>query len=120
APIYEIGEADDGRLFIAMAYCEGESLAERIARGPLPPGEAASLARQVADALTAAHRQGIVHRDVKPANVIVSPDGRARLVDFGIASIAGREEPGAGAAAGTPAYMSPEQARGAEVDHRAD
>src|SRR5690606_22417931 len=75
APIYEIGEADDGRLFIAMAYCEGESLADRVARGPLPPGEAAALARQVADALTAAHRQGIVHRDVKPANVIVSPDG---------------------------------------------
>lgn len=118
-PVHEIGELPDGRLFIAMAYGGGESLADRLRRGPLALGEAAELTRQIADALAAAHRHGIVHRDVKPANVIVA-EGRARLVDFGIALMAGRDAASMPGAAGTLAYMSPEQARGGEVDHKSD
>jgi tetratricopeptide (TPR) repeat protein len=118
ATVHEVGELPDGRVYIAMAYCEGESLAERMASGPIAPVDGASIARQVADALAAAHRQGIVHRDIKPANIIVSRDGRVRVVDFGVAKVAGRQ--GAGARGGTPAYMSPEQTRDADVDHRTD
>jgi serine/threonine protein kinase/tetratricopeptide (TPR) repeat protein len=118
-PVYEIGEAPDGRMFIAMAWCEGESLVERLRRGPIPPRDAARIARQVTDALGVAHRRGIVHRDVKPANIMLTPIG-ARLVDFGIALVAGRELDAAGRGAGTPAYMSPEQSRGEELDHASD
>ncbi|HSK21337.1 MAG TPA: serine/threonine-protein kinase [Longimicrobiales bacterium] len=110
AAIYEISTASDGRDFIAMAFCEGQSLAERLASGPLPPGEAAHIALQVADALAAAHALGIVHRDVKPDNVIVAPDGRVRLMDFGVAVIA--RNAGAALPAGTPGYVSPEQLDG--------
>ncbi|HSJ32388.1 MAG TPA: serine/threonine-protein kinase, partial [Longimicrobiales bacterium] len=102
---------EDGRAFIAMTYCEGESLALRLARGPLPLDDAMAIARQLAAALDAAHAIGIVHRDVKPANVIVSAGGRTRLMDFGVASVAGTREGRPGA--GTPAYMSPEQRAGA-------
>lgn len=118
-PVYEIGETPDGRLFIAMAYGGGESLAERLRSGPLPLRAAADLARQIADALAAAHRRGIIHRDVKPANVIVA-DGRARLVDFGVARVSGRADSPVTGAVGTLAYMSPEQTRGGEVDPRSD
>src|SRR6185295_7529543 len=112
APIYEVGETLDRRIFIAMAYCEGESLADVIARGPMAPRDAAEIARQIADALAAAHKRGIVHRDVKPANVMISDGGRARLVDFGIAHVSGTERGTQNPTAGTPAYMSPEQASG--------
>jgi hypothetical protein len=119
APVYEVGETEDGRLFIAMAFCEGESLTERLARGPVPAQEAARIARQIADALSAAHRRGIVHRDIKPGNVMISPDGWVRLVDFGIALVSGRDA-GSAVSAGTLGYMSPEQAAGGALDRRTD
>jgi len=119
--IHEIGESEDGRMFIAMALCSGESLRARVKRGPLPPAEALSLAAQVADGLAAAHARGIVHRDVKPANILVSKDGSARIADFGLAKIAGEARlTQAGRAVGTVAYMSPEQLRGEDVDARSD
>lgn len=119
-PVYDVDEAD-GRLFIAMACCEGETLKEKIARGPLPVEEAVDLARQMASGLAEAHAHGIVHRDLKPANVIVSPEGQARIVDFGIAKLTGVTQlTRPGAMMGTMAYMSPEQIRGNEVDHRTD
>jgi len=120
ATVYDIGDAPDGRVFIAMAYYEGETLREEIERGPLPLPRALSLATQIADALAAAHRRGIVHRDVKPGNVIVTPDGVAKLVDFGIAKVSGSALTQPGATPGTVAYMSPEQTRGDEVDARTD
>jgi serine/threonine-protein kinase len=119
--IHEIGESEDGRMFIAMALCHGESLKAKIRRGPLPPAEALSLAAQVAAGLAAAHAAGIVHRDVKPANILVSKEGQARIADFGLAKIAGEARlTQAGRAVGTVAYMSPEQLRGEDVDARSD
>jgi tetratricopeptide (TPR) repeat protein len=120
ATVYDIGDAPDGRVFIAMAYYEGETLREEIERGPLPIPWALSLATQIADALAAAHHRGIVHRDVKPGNVIVTPDGVAKLVDFGIAKVSGSALTQPGATPGTVAYMSPEQTRGDQVDAGAD
>ena len=121
ATVYDTGETDDRQLFIAMAYYPGETLRERIARAPLVLGDALRIAAQVASALAAAHAAGIVHRDVKPANVLFDAEGAARLADFGIAKLL--EEPTLltrDAAVGTPAYMSPEQARGDAVDPSAD
>ncbi len=121
--------------YLVMELVEGETLAERIARGPLPLAEALRVARDVASALTAAHDKGIVHRDLKPANIKLSPDGHARVLDFGLATAleSGGAASGApeaktltrgvtraGAVLGTPLYMSPEQARGAAVDRRSD
>ncbi len=119
--VYEIDETDDGRLFIAMAFCEGETLKKKIEHGPLPLPEAVSIAAQIADGLAAAHAKGVIHRDVKPANVIVTPGGRLKLVDFGIAKLADQSRlTREGTAVGTAAYMSPEQIRGDEIDARAD
>jgi tetratricopeptide (TPR) repeat protein len=115
--VHDIGEAADGQLFIAMAYYEGETLAVKLSRGRLPTGEALDLGTQLAAGLAAAHRRHIVHGDVKPENVIVTPDGVAKILDFGIARLAGSE---AGGALGTLAYMSPEQRRGDIVDERTD
>lgn len=120
ATVYDIGETASGRLFLAMAYYEGETLRTRIERGPLPIAEARSIAKQVAEGLAAAHRRGIVHRDVKPANVIVTPEGVAKIVDFGVARGTGSGLTREGSTLGTVAYMSPEQTRGSTVDHRAD
>jgi len=118
--VYEIGEAD-GQTYIAMALIEGESLRDKIARGPLGLGEAIDLAAQVADGLAAAHGKGIVHRDMKPGNVMVTPEGQARIMDFGLAKSAGQARlTRTGTTTGTVAYMSPEQSRGEEVDHRTD
>ncbi|HSN53099.1 MAG TPA: protein kinase [Candidatus Sulfomarinibacteraceae bacterium] len=118
--IYEIGETDDGRPFISMACCEGETLRDRLARGPLAFDEARAVAVQVAEGLAAAHDAGIVHRDIKPANIMLTPGG-VRILDFGLAKLSDATHlTRTGAAMGTPAYMSPEQATGGEVDARTD
>jgi Tol biopolymer transport system component len=119
--IYEVGETADEQLYLAMPCYDGETLRRRMERGPLPIEEAADIACQVARGLAKAHRQGIVHRDIKPANLILTTDGVVKILDFGIAKLAG--EVGltrTGSVVGTPAYMSPEQMRGEEVDARTD
>ncbi|HEX2779484.1 MAG TPA: protein kinase, partial [Gemmatimonadaceae bacterium] len=118
--IHEIGETDEGQLYIAMPFYEGETLRERIARGPLASSEAVALARQAAEGLAKAHERGIVHRDVKPANLMITVDGVVKIVDFGIAKLSRVALTGPGVRPGTIAYMSPEQARGDAVDERAD
>ena len=118
--VHEIGEADDGRPFIAMALYEGETLKQRLRRGALPPRDAATIARELARALGAAHARGIVHRDVKPGNVMLAADGMARLLDFGLAQVGDASRSGSDATPGTIAYMSPEQVRGDALDHRSD
>jgi TolB-like protein/tetratricopeptide (TPR) repeat protein len=117
--VHEIGRSEDDRLFIAMAYHEGETLRDRIARGPLAVAEAVRIADDVADGLSAAHAKEIVHRDIKPENILLTARG-ACIVDFGIAKVAGETLTRTGAALGTAAYMSPEQTRGTGVDHRSD
>jgi serine/threonine-protein kinase len=119
--VFDIGETDEGQLFIAMAYCPGETLKQRTLRGPMPIDEAVNAAIQIAEALESAHEGGIVHRDIKPANILITERDQVKIVDFGLAKLAGeaavtRE----GTVIGTPAYMSPEQAAGEEVDGRAD
>jgi TolB-like protein/Tfp pilus assembly protein PilF/predicted Ser/Thr protein kinase len=118
--VHEIDEAD-GRSFISMEYIEGASLKEKIATGPLKLDEAVSLAIQVAEGLHEAHEKGIVHRDVKPANVMITAKGRAKITDFGLAKSArGLAVTQTGTTLGTIAYMSPEQTRGEVVDGRTD
>ena len=118
--VHEIDEAD-GRLFMAMECVEGESLKDRIARGPLGIDEAIGVAIQIAQGLDAAHRKEIVHRDVKPGNIMVQPDGLVKVMDFGLAVMSGRSRlTSAGTTLGTTAYLSPEQARGHEADRRSD
>jgi serine/threonine protein kinase len=107
--------------FLVLEYVPGESLAAILAaRGPLPEGQVVDLGRQLADALGAVHAAGFVHRDVKPGNVLVTPAGAAKLVDFGQALPAGESPPDNPAAAGTLAYMAPEQLRRDSVDPRTD
>ena len=118
--VHEIDEAD-GRLFMAMEYVEGESLKDRIARGPLKIEETLDLAIQIAQGLDAAHRKSVVHRDVKPANIMIEAGGLVKIMDFGLAKMSGRSKlTKTGTTLGTAAYMSPEQARGEEADHRSD
>ncbi len=132
AQIYEIGE-HDGAPFLVMEYVEGEPLSARIARGPMQPGEVLASGAQAADALDAAHSQGIVHRDIKPANMLFDPRGRLKILDFGLARREKPREPAQAAddgetrllttgnlVLGTVQYMSPEQALGQTVDHRSD
>ncbi|HEX8187606.1 MAG TPA: protein kinase, partial [Pyrinomonadaceae bacterium] len=123
--IYEVGEGE-GLHFIAAEYVEGETLRARYTAARPSERDALRVAVQVAEALAAAHGAGIVHRDVKPENVMLRPDGYVKVLDFGLAKLAERE-PGpdgdmtrTGDVMGTAAYMSPEQALGREVDHRAD
>src|SRR5262249_38208312 len=120
-PIYEIGECNDGQLFIATAYYEGETVGPKTGRGRLRVKEAAGSAWQIAQGLTKAHGSGLIHRDIKPANVSVTADGIAKIVDFGLAKASGATElTRTGATLGTAAYMSPEQARGEPIDARTD
>jgi TolB-like protein/predicted Ser/Thr protein kinase len=114
-------EVDPERGFLAMEWVEGRTLLETMGGRPLPAEQALGLALQIGEGLKAAHHRGIVHRDVKSANVMVNPQGQAKILDFGLARVAGqagltRE----GAAAGTPGYMAPEQMRGEPVDRRTD
>jgi eukaryotic-like serine/threonine-protein kinase len=137
AAIYGI-EQTDGLPFLAMELVEGEDLAARLARGPVPLDEALPIARQIAQALEAAHDKGIVHRDLKPGNVKITPDGTVKVLDFGLAKPLPAHGSGAtadrlhsatvtspdmtamGVVLGTAAYMAPEQARGRPIDKRAD
>ncbi|RME01659.1 MAG: hypothetical protein D6814_01055 [Calditrichaeota bacterium] len=123
--VYEIEEWEDPergkQTFIVMAYVEGQSLKEKIDSGPLKVEEAIEIAMQIAQGLQAAHEKGIVHRDVKPANILLTTRGQVRITDFGLAKLAGRTKlTQTGTTMGTAAYMSPEQARGEEVDQRTD
>src|SRR5262249_36737269 len=128
-------EESDGVRALVMELVEGPTLAERIAAGPIPVDEALTLARQIGDALEAAHEKGIVHRDLKPANIKLTPEGKIKVLDFGLAKAFESETASgnmtnsptltleatrAGMIMGTAGYMSPEQARGKPVDKRAD
>ncbi len=119
--IYQIGETDEGAPFLAMAHYDGATLDRRIDAGPVPLGEAVEIAAQVADGLAHAHARGIVHRDIKPSNVLLTRDGVAKILDFGLAKRLGAESlTTTGVSIGTPAYMSPEQVRAEKVDARSD
>jgi len=118
--IYDRGEAE-GTYYIAMEYLDGRSLKELVvARGPLPIQDAIAATRQVLGALRFAHRKGVVHRDIKPHNVMADADGRLKVTDFGIARAGVSQMTEAGSIIGTAQYLSPEQARGAAVDQRSD
>jgi serine/threonine protein kinase/tetratricopeptide (TPR) repeat protein len=118
--VYEIGETADGQLFLAMPLYDGETLQARLARGPLPLDHAVAMTREIAAGLAAAHQNGIVHRDIKPSNIMLLPDGRLKILDFGVAKIKDVTMTATGTPVGTVAYMSPEQTRGEPVDLRAD
>lgn len=126
ATIYEIGESADGHPFIAMEYCEGETLAHLVQRGPIDAGNYLSIAEQMAAGLAAAHRKGVVHRDIKSSNIIVEPAGTVKILDFGLAKLSDPSElepsrdSTAGSFFGTVPYLSPEQARGTPADRRSD
>src|SRR5436190_21962546 len=129
-------ESIDGMLLLAMELVEGQTLADLIGRGPVPIVDALKIAHQIAEAVEAAHEKGIIHRDLKPANVKLGPDGKVKVLDFGLAkaldstpstvdafntptmSVAAKTF--AGVVLGTAAYMSPEQAKGVATDQRTD
>ncbi|MCR4410631.1 MAG: protein kinase [Candidatus Saccharicenans sp.] len=118
--IYEVGESEE-QPYIAMEFVEGETLRNRLKRGPLKPEEAVDIISQVAAGLGEAHNKGIIHRDIKSANIMVTPKGQAKVMDFGLAKLRGGSSlTKSQTTLGTVAYMSPEQARGDELDHRTD
>lgn len=118
--IYDVGEVD-GLAYIAMEYLSGATLRDLMNKGPMPLDLALDTATQMAEALAFAHEHGVIHRDVKPANVVVTgQNGRIKLTDFGIAHLANSEHTHTGQMLGSPRYMSPEQAMGHEVDGRSD
>jgi len=133
AAIYDLQEAH-GLRYLVLELVEGETLADRIARGPIPVEEALDIAKNICEALEAAHEKGIVHRDLQPANIKLTPDGKVKVLDFGLAKAMAGTAPTTtlsnsptlvsgtmgGAIIGTAAYMSPEQARGREADQRSD
>jgi len=127
AVIHDIIEQDEDTTYLVLEYIPGDTLAERIARAPLSLDQALSIAQQIAEAVSAAHERGVVHRDLKPGNIKIAPDNRIKVLDFGLAKAS--ESPGhsspitatePGHVLGTPAYMSPEQARGHATDARTD
>ena len=130
--IHDISE-ENARSFIAMEFMAGQTLKQRLMAGPIPLEELLEVATQIADALDAAHSEGIVHRDIKPANIFITKRGQAKVLDFGLAKLTGNQPHSSpegatmdgnltspGMAVGTVAYMSPEQARGEELDKRSD
>jgi serine/threonine protein kinase len=135
ATIHGLEEAN-GKRFIVMELVEGKTLAQRLAKGPIPLKESIEIARKIAEALEAAHGKGIIHRDLKPANVKITPDGNAKVLDFGLAKAYAEDAvsrtdadlsrsptltqagTAAGVILGTAAYMAPEHARGGAVDKR--
>jgi len=134
AGIHSLEEADGSR-FLVLELVEGQTLAERIKRGPIPVDESLNIAKSMCEALEAAHEKGVVHRDLKPANVKITPDGKVKVLDFGLAKAFEAETSkadlsqsptlsmaatNAGVILGTAAYMSPEQAKGMNVDRRTD
>ena len=123
--IYEIGETegntDDAQLFIVMAYYPGQTLRARLDRGSLPLAESVRIAMQIAEGLAKAHSIGVVHRDIKPVNIMLTRDGIPKIVDFGLAKLPQLERlTSTGAILGTMPYMSPEQLKSSPVDHRTD
>jgi serine/threonine protein kinase/tetratricopeptide (TPR) repeat protein len=118
--VHEIGETDEGNPYIAMELCEGDTLKQRLAKGAMAPGEAVAIAIQVARALRAAHSHHIIHRDVKPGNIMLDTDETAKLLDFGLAKSSHFVVTNPRLTPGTISYMSPEHIRGERVDHRAD
>src|SRR5262249_10273239 len=133
AAIYDLQEAQ-GMRFLVLELVDGETLADRIARGPIPVEEALAIAKQIAEALEAAPERGIIHRDLKRANVKITQDGKVKVLDFGLDKAIGSTPESAtlsnsptllsgsmaGMIVGTAAYMSPEQAKGRQVDKRTD
>jgi serine/threonine protein kinase len=118
--IYEINETTDGQLFICMAYYAGESLRQKLKRGPIPFNQGIFIVAQIALGLKAAHENGIIHRDIKPGNILITEKDYIKIVDFGLAKLAGMEMTKSTSSKGTAAYMCPEQIRGQKVDHRCD
>ncbi len=119
--IHDIEETEDDRIFICMDFYDGETLKKKIERGPLSIDEAFHIGIQVAAGLQTAHEKGIIHRDIKPANIFITKDGIVKILDFGLAKLAGQTMmTKTGSTLGTVAYMSPEQLRGEEVDSRTD
>ncbi|MGB5293571.1 MAG: protein kinase [Thermoanaerobaculia bacterium] len=119
--IHEIDESEDGQLFIVMALYQGESLQERIRRGPLSPAETLDIGIQVTEGLSAAHERGILHRDIKPGNIFITDRQTVKVLDFGLAKVSGATKiTRSGTSMGTLSYMPPEQLRGEDADPRSD
>src|SRR5262245_41694573 len=134
AAIYDVQEANGSR-FLILELIEGETLADRIARGPIPVTDALEIAKNICEALEAAHEKGIIHRDLKPANVKITPEGKVKVLDFGLAkaieaapaqtasnspTLLSAAAMSGGVVLGTAGYMSPEQAKGQSADQRSD